>query len=245
MDETRIQRALRQGPPFRTPYVQRPLPLGTEVGRSAAPAALRLLALALVTGLLVAGGLAVLTAGGLVRPPAPDAAPLSRADYDTAVWTEVGGLATGRKANTATLLADGLVLVVGGSTTLNGDPTSSVELYDPATRTWTAVAPSIGIHQGHTATLLNDGTVLVAGGVDSRLAEIYDPTTGLWTATGTMGRIRPGHTATRLLDGRVLAAGGRGGAFLGSELYDPVTGTWSPAGTIMGDARSGHSATLL
>jgi hypothetical protein len=246
MDETRIERALRQGPPFRTSYASRPLPLGPEVvGRSRPSGALRLVALMVLTVMILVASIAALTASGVLRRPTIDVSPLTHADYDAATWTEVGSLATGRQATSATLLPDGRVLVVGGSTTLNGDPTSGAELFDPVTRTWSAGAPSIGVHQRHTATLLSDGTVLVAGGVDSPLAEIYDPTTGSWTATGTMAKVRPGHTATRLHDGRVLAAGGLGGAFLGSELYDPATGTWRPAGTMMVDARSGHTATLL
>ena len=84
-----------------------------------------------------------LTVGGFIRPPGPDASPLSHAEYDAATWSDLPSLATGRKGNTATLLADGTVLVVGGSTTLNGDPTAAAEVFDPAARTWRAVAPTI------------------------------------------------------------------------------------------------------
>jgi hypothetical protein len=47
-----------------------------------------------------------------------------------------GSMNTGRWSHTATLLADGKVLVVGG-TTLYGGVLASAELYDPATGTWT------------------------------------------------------------------------------------------------------------
>jgi N-acetylneuraminic acid mutarotase len=252
MDETRIERALRQGPPFRTNYVARPLPLGPDiVGRSRAPRAMRLVGLVGLIALVVVAGLAALTVGGFMRPSTPDVTPLTRADYDASTWTELARMSTGRRDHTATLLADGQVLVVGGSTTLNGDGTTSVERYDPATGIWAAVARTIAVHQAHTATLLPDGRVLVAGGADTitirgsdtAAAEIFDPVTGRWTATSSMSEARPGHTATLLANGEVLVAGGRG-ATTSAELYDPATGRWHATGEML-DGRANHTATLL
>jgi Galactose oxidase, central domain/Domain of unknown function (DUF5122) beta-propeller len=79
---------------------------------------------------------------------------------------------------TATLLADGKVLVAGGGpTTL-----PAAELYDPDTRSWTATAKMPAVRVNHTATLLPDGKVLIAGGGDRAglisSAELYDPGTG-------------------------------------------------------------------
>jgi len=60
---------------------------------------------------------------------------------------------------TATLLNNGMVLVVG---------VAPPELYDPATGTFTLVAGSLStVIELHTATLLNTGMVLVAGGIDT------------------------------------------------------------------------------
>ena len=50
----------------------------------------------------------------------------------TGVWSATGSLATGREFHTATLLANGKVLVVGGDADISGF-LSSCELYDPAT----------------------------------------------------------------------------------------------------------------
>ena len=69
IDETRIERALRQGPPYRTRYVAQPLPLG-QAGTAGlrVPSAGRIgLAFGLVVLLLV-GALAVLAVAGLFRP---------------------------------------------------------------------------------------------------------------------------------------------------------------------------------
>ncbi len=79
---------------------------------------------------------------------------------------------------TATLLADGKVLVAGG-----GPPTlPAAELYDPDTGTWSATAKMLAVRVNHTATLLPDGKVLIAGGGDRAglisSAELYDPGSG-------------------------------------------------------------------
>src|SRR5262249_48168162 len=103
-------------------------------------------------------------------------------DSATGTWTFTGNLNTARYWHTATLLADGMVLVAGG-VVLDG----SAELYDPATETWTTTGSLNTARWQHTATLLPSGKVLVAGGVgnvgDLSSAELYDPATGNWTAT--------------------------------------------------------------
>ena len=118
-----------------------------------------------------------------------------------------------RGGSTATLLADGRVLVTGGG---GGFVVrSSAELYDPATGLWSAAGSMTEIRATHTATLLPDGKVLVAGGANgigdkhvTSTAELYDPATRLWTPTGSLALPRKFHMATLLLDGRVLVTGG-------------------------------------
>ena len=161
-------------------------------------------------------------------------------------WILTGNMVVARAQQTATVLHDGRVLVVGGA------ETSAAELYDPATRTWAATGSMSTPRTGHTATLLPDGRVLVAGGYTANdnfaSAELYDPASGTWTATGSMLEGRRYHTATLLPDGRVLVAGGAGGTNLNdlasAELYDPGTGTWTRTGR-MTLPRMYHKATLL
>ena len=156
-----------------------------------------------------------------------------------------------RAAHTATLLADGRVLVAGGIRT--GEAAlSSAEVYDPQTHDFVRTGSMTSPRVSHTATLLRNGRVLIVGGWDDvrqlRTAELYDPATGRFTRTGSPTQIRAAHTATLLRDGRVLVAGGGGlnsGASLRSaDLYDPTTGLFSRTGT-MRAPRVGHTATRL
>src|SRR5205823_6973056 len=85
-------------------------------------------------------------------------------------------LNSARDAHTATLLADGTVLVAGGQDS-SLSPSSSSELYDPASGTWSVTASLNTARQQHTATLLPNGMVLAAGGINGSAlasAELYD-----------------------------------------------------------------------
>src|SRR6184192_3319095 len=99
-------------------------------------------------------------------------------------WIYTGSMVTGgRKLHNATLLADGKVLVTGGSrgtedpNTKPSDPAYASELWDPATGTWTTMASLTTIRSYHSiALLLPDGRVLSAGGsFGGASAEIYSP----------------------------------------------------------------------
>lgn len=164
-------------------------------------------------------------------------------------WADSTSLANGRYDHTATALANGKVLVMGGaSTTWLAAP----ELYDPSTNTWTATGglSSSSARQRHTATLLPNGKVLIAGGYNSgslNTTRIYDPATNAWTVGPNMTWARYSHTATVLPNGKVLVAGGYHhsyGALAQAELYDPLTNTWSSAGS-QKVGRYQHAATTV
>lgn len=158
---------------------------------------------------------------------------------------------------TATVLASGKILFVGGDSTNYANPTA--ELYDPATDSF---APTTGAplrsRQFHTATLLADGRVLIAGGYAPIApnytswttvsdCEIYDPSTDSFSATGTMASPRAWGSATRLADGRVLVVGGdsySGGNPDIAEIWDPATGGFTQTGRLK-HFRKYHSAILL
>jgi Galactose oxidase, central domain/Kelch motif len=61
---------------------------------------------------------------------------------------------SGREDHTATMLANGKVLVVGGTYTVTGNALNSSEIYDPATNSFTAGPNLTNARAGHTATLL-------------------------------------------------------------------------------------------
>jgi hypothetical protein len=105
-----------------------------------------------------------------------------RYDPRTESWTTTGTMIHARfSRTTATLLADGMVLVTGGLTAgLDGHEYSAAELFDPRTGIWSGTADMGIARRSHTATLLLDGSVLVAGGIPDdayRTAELYEPGT--------------------------------------------------------------------
>lgn len=67
-----------------------------------------------------------------------------------------------RLAHTATLLADGKVLIAGGADS-NGD-LKTAELFDPVAKTFAATGSMSAARQAHTATRLANGKILVSGG---------------------------------------------------------------------------------
>ncbi|HLJ56612.1 MAG TPA: kelch repeat-containing protein [Chthonomonadaceae bacterium] len=71
----------------------------------------------------------------------------------------------GRMDHTATLLADGRVLIAGGWSSTRNSTVASADIFDPSTNRFTPAAPLPTSRHEHTATLLPDGSVLVAGGL--------------------------------------------------------------------------------
>ncbi|MBM7112434.1 kelch repeat-containing protein [Archangium primigenium] len=164
-------------------------------------------------------------------------APLAAAElYDpaTQTWSPAGEAGTPRGHHTASPLADGTVLLVGGVDAA-GRALASAELYDPATGRFTPVpGPRLG-RAHHTATVLPDGRVLVVGGTElgasgPSLTELYDPASRAWAPAGASRTARRDHVAHVLPTGRVLVTGGyheSAGILTASELYEPARGLWS------------------
>src|SRR5215469_15072522 len=156
-------------------------------------------------------------------------------------WTATGSLSLARIGHTATLLANGFVLVAGGEDT-QGNLIASAELYNPATGKWT-VTGSLSVPRiDHAATLLANGEVLVAGGAGTgsytASAEIYNPVAGKWTTTGSMTVPRAFAGAVLMTNGKVLVAGG------GGVVYDPSTSQWTATGPLYYSLTGGSAALL-
>ena len=99
----------------------------------------------------------------------------------TPAWKYTAPMSSARRQQNATILADGTVLVTGGSSGTgfdnNSAPVYKTELWDPATGTWTAMAP-ITVYRGYhsMALLLPDGRVLSGGGnYGGACVEIFSP----------------------------------------------------------------------
>jgi CSLREA domain-containing protein/uncharacterized repeat protein (TIGR01451 family) len=178
--------------------------------------------------------------GASVPPGTPD------------VFSATGAPGTGRTGFTATLFADGAVVIIGG-TDANNTVLKTAEVYNAG-----SFIPTPGnlntARTGAVAVLLANDKVLVAGGSSNGVAagalnsaELLDLRTGTFAPTShNMTAARFGMTATLLNNGKVLIAGGQnsGGVVNSAELYDPATDTFTATGNLNA-ARTGASATLL
>ena len=151
-------------------------------------------AVAYHTATLVPGG-RVLLAGGYIASFPTGAARVETMgeallfDPASGTWSVIANLAFARSLHTATALASGEVLLVGGTLWSGTYPgitnadVGGVEVYAPAHGTWSTAGSLLAPRTGHSATLLADGRVLVAGGstngfpLDS--AELYTPTAAI------------------------------------------------------------------
>lgn len=192
--------------------------------------------------------LSLLMATVLGACSAPAVVPSGSPSAPNAGVSATGNMALARATHSATLLADGTVLIAGG---YDGDcHIRDTELYDPAVRAFRPGPPLSAARCGHAAIALGDGKLLLVGGWGIRdplaSADLFDPARGTFASTGTMTVARGGATATLLRDGTVLVTGGTDGARMlaSAERYDLRSGLFIPAGD-MTTPRSAHTATLL
>ena len=182
----------------------------------------------------------VLIAGGWVNGTTGETNTAELFDPASSTFTPVTNtLSARRSAFTATLLADGRVLLAGG---FGGGVNASADLYDPATNSFSGTGSMSTPRGAYRALLLQDGRVLVTGGNGDNgggvlsSTEFYDPGTGQFSAGPPMAGARQWHAMAMLPDGsgQVLIIGGNNDAsprwdvqanYLASaELYDPGTG---------------------
>ncbi|MFI6996943.1 Kelch repeat-containing protein [Nocardia sp. NPDC050175] len=212
-----------------------------------------------------------LAAGGITGPyrlPFDVVAAAERFDPKTKTWTPTRtGMGTPRCLHSATLLADGRVLVAGGATlrSANGlGPTNTAEVYDPVADKWEPTGSMIDARTAPQSVLLADGRVLVVGGtalvgdeyaVPTAFCEVYDPKTGKWSPTGSLALPRALHRAVLLPDGSVLALGGCRQGWSSGPIFDkhslatterwyPVTDRWAPAASMPAGRDRFHAFTL-
>ena len=131
---------------------------------------------------------------------------------DTGKFSLTGSMNTARKDHTATPLANGQILIAGGSS--GAHVLGSAEIYNPSTGVFTSTGSMLVPRVNHTASILPDGKVLIAGGRSEsgqplNSVEIYDPASGLFSVVNTpMTSPRMRHSAATLEDGKVLLIAG-------------------------------------
>lgn len=159
----------------------------------------------LALGLVVAG------CGGSSSRRGSTAAPIQS---NQGGFVNTGPLKTPRVYHSATLMADGKILVAGG---LAGrtDATATVELFDPSTGQVSSAASLSVPRMHHRAVLLKTQKVLVIGGQSTRYgaalasSELYDPQTKTWSAGPNLSEGRAAPFVAEYDQGRrFLIAGG-------------------------------------
>ncbi len=185
-------------------------------------------------------------------------------------FVATGSLNTARAFHTATLLANGTVLITGGQNS-QGVTLASAEIYNPATGSFSPLSSTMtSPREFHTATLLPDGQVLIAGGENCipnpqggactpqvlSSSELYNPSSQSFSSTGNMTSPREFHTATLLPDGQVLIAGGAPcppntsssacptPVLASAELFNSANNAFTATGS-MTTPRELHTASLL
>ncbi|MBA4148927.1 MAG: DUF11 domain-containing protein [Verrucomicrobia bacterium] len=143
------------------------------------------------------------------------------------------GTAVGvHKNGSATLLANGLVLLAGGG---NSTGAKTAELYNPATQLFRQVGDMLVYSYGHYATLQPDGTVVLCGGALTT-NQLFNPVTETFSLAPTK---QCAFNGIHLPTGKFLYFGyGR------AYLYDTNTSTSVETSGFI-QPRAYHTATLL
>ena len=140
--------------------------------------------------------------GGHSNPPTATAEVVDlNQPLDKLEWRFVGSMSIPRRQLNATILADGKVLVIGGTSGFGNDdnnfndlntPIFTTELWDPATEKWTVMAKAGVARQYHsTAVLLPDAKVLSAGGGEYLYADTHPRALGPARTTTATPRSTP------------------------------------------------------
>ena len=155
----------------------------------------------------------VLIVGGTPDPSRGNFVETDAELYDplTGTFARTGDLNVRRELHTATLLANGKVLIAGG-VDAGDEPIVAAELYDPETGAFTLTGGTGGaLDSVRGATLLPDGTVFslthvenIGSSGDGALR--YDPSTGAFSGAGNGATLFLPAT-TLLSDGTVLLTG--------------------------------------
>lgn len=166
-------------------------------------------------------------------------------------WEIIDSTNLPREEHASIVMADGNVMVTGGSTGYTTGYSSSAEIYNVATNTWHFVDSMNAARAAHSMVLLQDSSILAISGFQLNSCEKYNPNSGMWSFVDSIKKVRDrGFTTTILDNGKILITGGW--YFDGSqaefvkecEIYDPIINEWSIVDSLS-IGRLYHSATFL
>ncbi len=165
-----------------------------------------------------------------------------------------GNMVAAHAEFTATLLASGKVLLVGGIGPA-GSVLGKAEIYDPAADTFTATVKPLLIaryEHGDAAAVGESADHAAARAGSARRSarrKSTDPATNQFTFSLQNEIVaRTDHAAVLLQNGKVLLSGGQdatGNVSATSEIYDPVADSWAAVAQAMTSPRAFHTLTPL
>jgi hypothetical protein len=168
-------------------------------------------------------------------------------DPTTNQFSRTGNTNIGRRNAPGILLANGKVLVTGGTTyQVRNEAVNAPELFNPSTNTWSWTGMMSTTRRNHYMIRLNDGKVLVGGGFDTHgnllsSVEIYDPNFEVFTSVTAMPEARSDARVALLPDGNVIVIGGYGGSNAGTlktaVIFNVTTNSWN---TVTSQMQIGH-----
>ena len=167
-------------------------------------------------------------------------------------FSTVGHLVSARVDHSATLLADGRVLIAGGMT--NGVVSSDIEIFDSVLRNVRprradGAAAHAAMPPRCSATRRSSSWAGPPWTESSCSPPRFSTRTSesVTAIASSLQQARTGASATTLIDGRVLVVGGSNGSgdLATAEIFEPVGQTFTLVDTTLSVPRSGHTATLL
>lgn len=171
---------------------------------------------------------------------------------DTKQWRLISARMANERLNpTATLLADGRVLIAGGH---SGNPNYIfAEIFDPETESLIQVQPNIEQRRYlHTAHLQSDGGVLIVGGeiaendIEPQLSVLrFDPQTESFTPMASLNQARTLISAITLPDDRIFLVGGQSESELAIESAGFYSSTGEQDAAPLPDARIWHTVSRM
>lgn len=168
---------------------------------------------------------------------------IDRFDPSSGRVERLGQMRTGRALHSATRLASGQILVLGGLISL--EIGGVAELIDERSGAVQDAGRPRQPRSRHAALALADGRVLVAGGLGRDTLELWDPQQRQFRLLATrMRHVREFPSLTQLADGRVLIYGGYhdGPVNVTAELFDPASESLVPVATALDERRQLHEA---